>query len=49
MNTQGWLLMSVSVSSVLMLTAYCLFRVLTLPAVDVEKLHTPQSGDEKVT
>ena len=34
MNAQGWILMTVSVGSVLTLTAYCLYRVLTLPAKD---------------
>ena len=35
MSTAGWLIMGVSVVSVLSLVTYCLFRVLTLPPVEV--------------
>jgi hypothetical protein len=31
MSTAGWAIMIVSVGSVLALTAFCMFRVLTLP------------------
>jgi hypothetical protein len=37
MTTAGWAVMLVSVGSVLLLTAYCMYRVLTLPPVEVEK------------
>jgi hypothetical protein len=40
MNTLGWLVMSISVGSVLSLTAFCLYRVLILPPVEIETLET---------
>lgn len=39
MTPLGWMIMTVSLSSVLGLTAFCLWRVLTLPPVEVEDLH----------
>jgi hypothetical protein len=39
MNPLGWIVMTLSVGSVLALTAFCLFRVLTLPPVEVEDLN----------
>ncbi|WP_425617616.1 hypothetical protein NA78x_001297 [Anatilimnocola sp. NA78] len=38
MNAQGWVMMIMSVGSVLTLTTYCLYRVLTLPPAEVEDL-----------
>jgi hypothetical protein len=38
MNTLGWIMMTVSVGSVLALTAFCLFRVFALPPIEVEDL-----------
>jgi hypothetical protein len=38
MRPEGWLMMVVSVSSVLIMTSYCLYRVLTLPADDATDL-----------
>lgn len=43
MTPLGWLIMTVSLSSVLGLTAFCLWRVLTLPPVEIEDL--PQVRD----
>ncbi len=40
MTPLGGIVMVVSVGSVLALTAYCLFRVLTLPPVEMEHLDT---------
>jgi hypothetical protein len=40
MNPLGWIVMIVSVGSVLALTAYCLYRVLTLPPAEIESLDT---------
>ena len=37
MNAAGWLVMILSVGSVLTLVSYCLYRVLTLPPVEVEE------------
>jgi hypothetical protein len=37
MEPAGWTIMIVSVSSVLLLTGYCFYRVLTLPAPDAEE------------
>ena len=39
MEPIGWILMTVSVGSVLSLISFCLFRVLTLPPVEVEDLN----------
>jgi hypothetical protein len=39
MNPLGWLVMITSVGSVLLLTGFCLFRVLTLPPAEVESLN----------
>jgi hypothetical protein len=38
MNTLGWIMMTVSVGSVLALTAFCLNRVFSLPPAEVEDL-----------
>ncbi|MDZ4657925.1 MAG: hypothetical protein SH868_10150 [Bythopirellula sp.] len=46
MNPAGWTIMIVSVGSVLALTAYCFYRVLTLPPVEVtEHLKAPLDID----
>jgi hypothetical protein len=37
MTLGGWTVMIVSVGSVLTLVSYCLYRVLTLPPVDIEE------------
>lgn len=37
MTAGGWIVMILSVGSVLTLVSYCLFRVLTLPPVEVEE------------
>lgn len=37
LNTAGWTVMVVSLTSVLALVTYCLFRVLTLPPIDAEE------------
>ena len=50
MTIGGWLVMSVSVSTVLALAAFCLYRVLTLPPVDVtEHLKGPLDIDTQDT
>lgn len=38
MNPLGWLIMTVSITSVVGLAVFCLYRVLSLPAADVESL-----------
>lgn len=40
MNALGWLIMIASVGSVLVLNVFCLYRVLTLPPVEVDSLDT---------
>jgi hypothetical protein len=40
MNPLGWTVMIVSVGSVLTLTAFCLYRVLTLPPAEIETIDT---------
>jgi hypothetical protein len=37
MTTAGWIIMIASVTFVLALTAFCMYRVLTLPPVEVEE------------
>jgi uncharacterized membrane protein len=38
MTTLGWIIMSLSLSSVIGLTVFCLYRVLTLPPAEVGNL-----------
>ncbi|MFQ5423676.1 MAG: hypothetical protein ACE5F9_06810 [Phycisphaerae bacterium] len=46
MTPSGWTVMILSVGSVLALVCYCLYRVLTLPPVEVEEqLKTPSDSD----
>ena len=40
MTLSGWIMMLASVGAVLALTAFCLYRVLTLPPAEVESLKT---------
>ena len=40
LQLDGWIMMLVSVGSVLSLAVFCLYRVLTLPAAEVESLNT---------
>ena len=51
MNSGGWFMMIASISTVLLLSGFCMFRVLTLPAVEVEEhLKAPpdiDTGDRK--
>jgi hypothetical protein len=51
MTAAGWIIMIVSVGSVLALATFCLYRVLTLPPTEVEKhLKAPleiDTGDTK--
>jgi hypothetical protein len=45
MNAAGWTIMIVSVGSVLALTAFCFYRVLTLPAMELDELKAPLDID----
>lgn len=45
MTAQGWTMMLVSVGSVLTLVSYCLYRVMTLPAVDMDEIKGPLEID----
>jgi len=50
MTPAGWAIMIVSVGSVLTLTAFCMYRVLTLPPADVERhLKAPLDIDTRDT
>ena len=49
MNGLGWLVMSVSVGSVLTLVCYCMFKVLSLPPVEDEHLKGPLEIDTRDT
>jgi hypothetical protein len=46
MTSAGWIIMSVSVCGVLLLNAFCMFRVLTMaPAEVTETMKTPLDID----
>lgn len=45
LTPQGWAMMLTSISVVLGLVSYCLYRVLTLPPVDVEEIRGPLDID----
>ena len=46
MTTAGWAIMILSVGSVCVLTAYCFYKVMTLPAQDVvDHLKSPLDID----
>ncbi len=47
MTTAGWIVMIVSVGSVLSLVTFCLIRVLSLPPVEVEHLKGPPDIDTR--
>ncbi len=49
MNTSGWTIMLISVGSVLTLVSYCLYRVLSLPPVDMEDIKGPLEIDTRDT
>ncbi len=49
MTVTGWVIMVVSIAAVLLLTGYCLYRVLTLPPVEVESLHGPSNIEPEET
>ena len=39
MTPLGWIIMTLSVTSVVGLTVFCLYRVLSLPPVEIEHLN----------
>lgn len=39
METSGWITMLLSVGSVLSLLSFCLYRVLSLPAMEEDSVH----------
>ena len=41
MTVAGWIIMILSVGSVLALTTFCFYRVLTLPAAELDELKAP--------
>jgi hypothetical protein len=41
MTPAGWTIMILSVGSVLALTTFCFYRVLTLPASEMDELKAP--------
>jgi hypothetical protein len=45
MTTAGWLIMIASVSGVLALTGFCMWRVLTLKPAEVAELNAPLEID----
>ncbi len=45
MDPEGWIVMLVSVGSVLTLVSFCLVRVLSLPPVEEESLKGPLEID----
>ncbi|HUG89786.1 MAG TPA: hypothetical protein VML55_03070 [Planctomycetaceae bacterium] len=49
MTAAGWMVMLVSVGSVLSLVTFCLFKVFSLPPTDVEDLKGPLEIDTRDT
>jgi hypothetical protein len=49
MNAYGWTIMIISISSVLSLVSFCLYRVLTLPPLEEEHLKGPLEIDTRDT
>ncbi len=45
MQPSGWLIMLISVGSVLTLVSFCLYRVFSLPASEIEDLEGPLTID----
>ena len=45
LTREGWAVMLISIGTVLSLLSYCLFRVLTLPPVNVQDLKGPLKID----
>lgn len=45
LNPAGMTMMVVSITSVLILTFFCLYRVMTLPPVEIDDMHAPQNID----
>lgn len=45
MTAAGWTIMIVSVGSVLVLTAFCFYRVLSLPPAEIDELKAPINID----
>lgn len=49
MTPAGWIVMIVSVGTVLALVTYCISKVLSLPPIDVEDLKAPLEIDTRDT
>lgn len=49
MTADAWIVMLLSVGSVLTLVSFCLYRVLTLPPVEMEDLKGPLEIDTRDT
>lgn len=49
MNALGWLMMSISIATVLSLVGFCLVKVLSLPPVELEDLKGPLEIDTQDT
>ena len=49
MTAAGWAVMLISVSSVLALVTFCLFKVFSLPPADIEELKGPLEIDTRDT
>jgi hypothetical protein len=45
LNPWGWTIMLVSVGSVVLLTVYCMARVLALPPIEADVLNSPLDID----
>ena len=45
MSPAGWTIMIVSVGSVLALTVFCFYRILTLPASELDEIKAPLDID----
>lgn len=49
MNVYGWMMMIVSVGTVLVLIIFCLTRVMSLPPAEVDDLTSPLEIDTRDT
>jgi hypothetical protein len=49
MNAAGWTMMTVSVTSVILATAWCFYRILTLPSAEADAFHGPPAIDTRDT
>lgn len=45
MTTEAWIMMSISVATVLLLVGFCLYRVMSLPPLEQDRVKGPLDID----